>query len=164
MLAHVILMKGGWLMGTEPNDSDIVKWLSIANRYTRIALDRRLQPYRLNASMYYYILRLHEQPRMTQDKLISLTYLNPSNVTRAINQLVNLGYVRKRQSKSDKRVYELSLTKRGERIYPDIVDLRQSVADDLLVDLPADQHDALVAQIRQLALRAVANENPQSAE
>jgi len=151
-------------MGTEPNDSDIVKWLSIANRYTRIALDRRLQPYRLNASMYYYILRLHEQPRMTQDKLISLTYLNPSNVTRAINQLVNLGYVRKRQSKSDKRVYELSLTKRGERIYPDIVDLRQSVADDLLVDLPADQHDALVAQIRQLALRAVANENPQSAE
>jgi len=151
-------------MGTEPNDSDIVKWLSIANRYTRIALDRRLQPYRLNASMYYYILRLHEQPRMTQDKLISLTYLNPSNVTRAINQLVNLGYVRKRQSKSDKRVYELSLTKRGERIYPDIVDLRQAVADDLLVDLPADQDDALVSQIRQLALRAVANENPQSAE
>jgi Transcriptional regulators len=81
-------------MVTPAKDSDILKWLSIANRYTRIALDRQLQPYRLNASMYYYILRLHEQPRMTQDKLISLTYLNPSNVTRAVNQLVNLGYVR----------------------------------------------------------------------
>lgn len=146
-------------MATTGNDSDIVKWLSIANRYTRIALDRRLQPYRLNASMYYYILRLHEHPRLTQDKLISLTYLNPSNVTRAVNQLVNLGYVRKRQSKSDRRVYELSLTKRGERIYPDIVKLRQEVADNLLADMAAD-HEQLVDQIRQLALKAVANETP----
>jgi len=145
-------------MVTSSNDPDILKWLSIANRYTRIALDRRLQPYRLNASMYYYILRIHEQPRLTQDKLISLTYLNPSNVTRAVNQLVNLGYVRKRQSKADKRVYELSLTKRGEALYPDIVKLRQEVADSLLADVPADQHDALGAQIRQLALRAVGNE------
>jgi len=146
-------------MTTTGNDSDIVKWLSIANRYTRIALDRRLQPYRLNASMYYYILRLHEHPCLTQDKLISLTYLNPSNVTRAVNQLVNLGYVRKRQSKSDRRVYELSLTKRGERIYPDIVKLRQEVADNLLADMATD-HEQLVDQIRQLALKAVANETP----
>ncbi|MCH5464195.1 MarR family winged helix-turn-helix transcriptional regulator [Levilactobacillus tujiorum] len=146
-------------MVTTGNDSDIVKWLSIANRYTRIALDRRLQPYRLNASMYYYILRLHEHPRLTQDKLISLTYLNPSNVTRAVNQLVNLGYVRKRQSKTDRRVYELSLTKRGERIYPEIVKLRQEVADRLLTDIAVD-HDKLVDQIRQLALTAVENETP----
>lgn len=146
-------------MVTGSNDPDILKWLSIANRYTRIALDRRLQPYRLNASMYYYILRIHEQPKLTQDRLISLTYLNPSNVTRAVNQLVNLGYVRKRQSK-DKRVSELSLTKKGEALYPEIVKLRQEVADGLLTDIPAEQHEALVGQIRQVALRAVANETP----
>ena len=151
-------------MVNSSNDPDILKWLSIANRYTRIALDRRLQPYRLNASMYYYILRIHEQPRLTQDKLINLTYLNPSNVTRAVNQLVNLGYVRKRQSKTDKRVYELSLTKRGETIYPDIVAIRQHIADQLLTDIPTEQHDDLVGQIRQLALRAVANETPDEAE
>lgn len=145
-------------MVTGSNDPDILKWLSIANRYTRIALDRRLQPYRLNASMYYYILRIHEQPKLTQDRLISLTYLNPSNVTRAVNQLVNLGYVRKRQSKTDKRVSELSLTKKGEALYPEIVKLRQEVADGLLTDIPAEQHEALVGQIRQVALRAVANE------
>ncbi|ATU70448.1 transcriptional regulator [Levilactobacillus brevis] len=147
-------------MVTGSNDPDILKWLSIANRYTRIALDRRLQPYRLNASMYYYILRIHEQPKLTQDRLISLTYLNPSNVTRAVNQLVNLGYVRKRQSKMDKRVSELSLTKKGEALYPEIVKLRQEVADGLLTDIPAEQHEALVGQIRQVALRAVANETP----
>lgn len=147
-------------MVTGSNDPDILKWLSIANRYTRIALDRRLQPYRLNASMYYYILRIHEQPKLTQDRLISLTYLNPSNVTRAVNQLVNLGYVRKRQSKTDKRVSELSLTKKGEALYPEIVKLRQEVADGLLTDIPAEQHEALVGQIRQVALRSVANETP----
>lgn len=147
-------------MVTGSNDPDILKWLSIANRYTRIALDRRLQPYRLNASMYYYILRIHEQPKLTQDRLISLTYLNPSNVTRAVNQLVNLGYVRKRQSKTDKRVSELSMTKKGEALYPEIVKLRQEVADGLLTDIPAEQHEALVGQIRQVALRAVANETP----
>ncbi|MFC6207103.1 MarR family winged helix-turn-helix transcriptional regulator [Levilactobacillus tongjiangensis] len=148
-------------MVTGNNDSDILKWISITTRYTRIALDRRLQPYRLNASMYYYILRIHERPKMTQDKLISLTYLNPSNVTRAVNQLVHLGYVRKRQSKSDKRVYELSLTKKGETLYPKIVTLRQEVADNLLTDVAPEHHDELVAEIRQLALRAVHNEMPE---
>jgi len=68
--------------------------------------------------------------------------------------------VRKRQSRADKRVYELSLTKRGETLYPEIVKLRQEVADSLLTDVPGEQHDALVDQIRQLALRAVANETP----
>ncbi|WP_367295835.1 MarR family winged helix-turn-helix transcriptional regulator [Levilactobacillus yonginensis] len=145
-------------MVTGNNDSDILKWLSITTRYARIALDRRLQPYRLNASMYYYILRIHERPKMTQDKLISLTYLNPSNVTRAVNQLVNLGYVRKRQSKTDKRVYELSLTKKGETLYPKIVMLRQEVADNLLMDITPEHRDGLVAEIRQLALQAVHNE------
>ncbi|XKL58236.1 hypothetical protein V4M49_02315 [Levilactobacillus brevis] len=38
--------------------------------------------------------------------------------------------------------------------------LRQEVADGLLTDIPAEQHDALVGQIRQVALRAVANETP----
>ncbi|MDT6979356.1 hypothetical protein [Levilactobacillus zymae] len=42
--------------------------------------------------------------------------------------------------------------------------LRQAVADELLSDLPVEQHDDLVAQIRQLALRAVANEHPESTE
>jgi len=73
---------------------------------------------------------------------------------------VNLGYVRKRQSKTDKRVSELSLTKKGEALYPEIVKLRQEVADGLLTDIPAEQHEALVGQIRQVALRAVANETP----
>jgi len=158
MLAHVIGEREVVAMATTENDSDIIKWLSIANRYTRIALDRCLQPYRLNASLYYYILRLYEQPRLTQDKLISMTYLNPSNVTRAVNQLVSLGYVRKRQSKADKRIYELSLTKKGERIYPEILRLRQTVADDLMAQFPGDQHDDLVAAVRQLALQAVDNE------
>lgn len=104
-------------------NNSLYKWLAIADRHFKMTLDHELKPLNLNASNYYYLLRLNERPGISQDSLISLMYLNPSNITRAIQQLVQLGYVVKTSDATDRRSIHLTLTAAGQALVPKIKQL-----------------------------------------
>lgn len=134
---------------------NIMKWLGIASRMHNLTLDRKLKPYRLNSSLYYYIIKVYNMPNITQDKLVSLVYLNPSNVTRAVNQLINLGYLIKTQSKEDKRTSVLNLTEEGKRICPEILNIINESQKELLKILPTEEQDIFLKQLKNVALQSV---------
>lgn len=134
---------------------NIMKWLGIASRMHNLSLDRKLKPYRLNSSLYYYIIKVYNMPNITQDKLVSLVYLNPSNVTRAVNQLINLGYLIKTQSKEDKRTSVLNLTEEGKRICPEILNIINESQKELLKILPTEEQDIFLKQLKNVALQSV---------
>lgn len=94
-------------------------------------------------------------PNITQDKLVSLVYLNPSNVTRAVNQLINLGYLIKTQSKEDKRTSVLNLTEEGKRICPEILNIINESQKELLKILPTEEQDIFLKQLKNVALQSV---------
>lgn len=53
----------------------LVKWLSIAERYSKIYLDRLLAPLGLNSSQHMYITVICQNPGITQEEFTELTYL-----------------------------------------------------------------------------------------
>ncbi|MFC6808700.1 MarR family winged helix-turn-helix transcriptional regulator [Lactococcus lactis subsp. hordniae] len=76
-------------------NNDVLKNLpSVSRRYLKL-IDQKLATYQLSSSTYYYIIKLYEFGDLTQDKLVRLTGLNPSNVTRAIQKLIFLDYIKK---------------------------------------------------------------------
>ena len=56
----------------------LVKWLSIAERYSKIYLDRLLAPLGLNSSQHMYITVICRNPGITQEEFTELTYLTPA--------------------------------------------------------------------------------------
>lgn len=62
----------------------LMKWISVTNRFTVMALDRELIRMGLSSSQHFFVIKICEEPGITQDKLQSLIYLNPSNITRGI--------------------------------------------------------------------------------
>lgn len=134
---------------------NIMKWLGIASRMHNLTLDRKLKPYKLNSSLYYYIVKIYNMPNITQDKLVSLVYLNPSNVTRAVNQLITLGYLIKTQNKEDKRTSVLSLTEEGKKIYPEILSIIDESQEELLKILPTEEQEIFLKQLKSIALQSV---------
>lgn len=136
---------------------ELLKWISIADRYIKIEIDRLLKPYHLSSSNYYYLLRLKERPGITQEGLIDLMYLNRSNVTRSINQLVNLGIVRKEVVASDRRMSKLYLTDQGEKLCPIVAKVRQDAVGQAAASA-GDQADLVVTAMRDIAKGAVARE------
>ena len=132
-------------------DFDILKWLGISSRLYSLNLDKELSIYNLNSSLYYYIIKIYDETNITQDKLANLVYLNPSNVTRAINQLIKLGYVGKTQSKEDKRTSIISLTKVGIELYPKILKIIEDEKEKVLNIIPAEDREKFISNIKLIA-------------
>ncbi len=100
---------------------EVIKWLSVTERHTKMYLDRQLEPLGLNSSQHMYITRVCENPGMTQDRFITLFYINPSNITRSLAYLEREGFIREENNKKDKRTCCLYPTQKGEMVYHEIV-------------------------------------------
>ncbi|MDE3314403.1 MarR family winged helix-turn-helix transcriptional regulator [Lacticaseibacillus zeae] len=103
-------------MPKEPDE--LIARVNILSRTIQHDLDAALAPTTLNASNYYFILKLGTVDEMSQETLFKMIHLNPSNVTRRLAQLIALGFVVKRRSDEDKRAWVISLTPKGRRLVP----------------------------------------------
>ncbi|GAA3252949.1 MarR family winged helix-turn-helix transcriptional regulator [Lactococcus lactis] len=131
-------------------NNDVLKNLpSVSRRYLKL-IDQKLATYQLSSSTYYYIIKLYEFGDLTQDKLVRLTGLNPSNVTRAIQKLIFLDYIKKIQNPEDGRGFILSLGVKGKQIYPIIQSTLLQVNDELLGSLTSTEKEQFITSINKL--------------
>lgn len=143
---------------------DFIKWVSITSRHTVMHMDRVLAPYGLNASQYMYIVRVCEQPGLTQDRFLQMFYIHPSNVTRAMLALEKQGFLERRCNPKDRRTFCVYPTQKALDVYPAITRLRREWQDTMLAGLAPDTRAQLQDALRDAALRAVAEneeEEPQ---
>lgn len=138
----------------DPADNTLMKWLTIAARTTNGRLNERLRPFGVNASQYFYVIKIHDNPAITQDQLMAADYLNPSNVTRAITQLTGAGLVTKQRDAADKRKFVLSLTAAGDELYPQLVAVQQLTERELAEQVQQVYPTCDIAQLTA-ALRAL---------
>ncbi|WP_288226045.1 MarR family winged helix-turn-helix transcriptional regulator [uncultured Enterococcus sp.] len=99
-----------------------LKWLGKLSRDYHKELDLELAPLRLNATNYYFIMKIHDHGGLPQEKLIILTGLNGSNVTRTTQKLIDLGFVLKEKNDHDRRGFLLELTEEGNAVYAEIIE------------------------------------------
>lgn len=114
---------------------NIIKWLSVSERYTRIYLDKQLEPFGINSSQYMYVIKVCNEPGISQQDFIEYFYVNPSNVTRAISVLEKSGYLERRTDEKDKRAWNLYPTEKAKAAYVGIEKVYESWYDFALSDL-----------------------------
>lgn len=93
---------------------NLIKWISVTDRYTKMYLDRLLEPLGLNSSQHMYIVRICQNPGITQDQFFKLFYIHPSNITRALTFLEKEGFLEKKTNPKDKRTCRLYPTEKAE--------------------------------------------------
>ena len=97
----------------------------------------------IGAGQYPILLRVHNQPGISQDELAEQMLLNKSSVARAAAQLEKNGYLARSINPSNKRAYLLTLTRQGEEILPQILRAVRQSLDALTAGLSAEQVTAL---------------------
>lgn len=123
-------------------------WLAVAAKYAGLNIDRKLQPYKLGASLYYFILKIHDHDGISQLELAEYIYLDQSGIARGIQQLVNLGYVDKVRNQKDKRTSNLYLTKTGKDVYQVVEDEINSQNKFLLRNVPAAERERFTNNLK----------------
>lgn len=85
----------------------ILKWLSVADRFYKIYLDRQLAPFGMNSSQYMFLIKICDSPGILQDSLMNMFYIHPSNIVRTIAALEKQGMITRSTNDQDKRTWKL---------------------------------------------------------
>ena len=104
----------------------IARDITQLERYRRRYINERLKDKEYQGLMYSAILFLKFNAGACQDKLCAEIMIDKGNGTRLCRQMEDLGYIRREQSKIDRRQNLLYLTELGEEQIPFIEDVMVS--------------------------------------
>ncbi len=91
----------------------ILKWLSVADRFYKIYLDKQLAPFGINSSQHMFLIKICHSPGVLQDSLLNMFYVHPSNIVRTIAALEKQGMITRSPNDQDKRTWKLYPTDRA---------------------------------------------------
>jgi DNA-binding MarR family transcriptional regulator len=89
------------------------------NKVVRMAqafINDQLKGFGLSSGLFYFILELLENNGLTMQELSRAVLVDNGHTTRAVNRLIELGYVTKKVDANDARSYRVFLTDKGEEI------------------------------------------------
>lgn len=135
---------------------NLIKWLSISDRHTKMYLDRSLAPLGLNSSQHMYVLKICETPGVTQDQFIHFFYVHPSNVTRALSALEKAGFLRRECNPEDKRTCRLFPTRRALDARPQILALIGQWQEQVMEPFSPEEREAFLTLLQRVGERSVA--------
>ena len=98
----------------------LLKWLSVTDRFYKIYLDKQLAPYGINNSQYMFLIKICRSPGILQDSLLNMFYVHPSNIVRTVATLEKQGMITRSPNDEDKRTCKLYPTERALSIIDEI--------------------------------------------
>ena len=119
-------------------------------------LDRKLARFAINNSQYFYILKICEVPGMSQDRVFQIIRRSPSNITRALAQLEEKGYITRQPSERDKRTWLLYPTEKATAAYPEILAIVEDAVVQILTPFTEEERALLPALLERAARSAEA--------
>lgn len=98
---------------------------SILHRCTQKYYDKQLLPYEFGAGQLLFLILIYEQEGMTMQSLASMGNFDKGTITKGIQKLEELGYVKTQVNDHDKRVRFLYTTDKTKEIIANIYLIRQ---------------------------------------
>ncbi|HXW36595.1 MAG TPA: MarR family transcriptional regulator [Nitrososphaerales archaeon] len=144
-----------------PADPEFAMWQNVRSIY-RTALKRlnaRLKLVGLTYPQYSVLLAIGQNGPMQMNRLSEFMLVAPANVTGLVDRLEKRGYVRRKRSAEDRRLYLIELTQRGEETYKSVSSRFISYARSLSAGLSASELDAGLRALERMRTRV--NELPE---
>jgi DNA-binding MarR family transcriptional regulator len=116
----------------------LIAQLVESSRLLRNYIDGRAKTRGTTRAQWIVLFRLRQQEGLSQVDLADVLELQPISLVRLLDRLVEHGLLERRADPKDRRVNKLHLTKAGRRLVDDLDSLRDSIATDVLREIPAD--------------------------
>jgi MarR family transcriptional regulator for hemolysin len=115
----------------------LIAQLVETSRLLRNYIDNRAKGCGTTRAQWIVLFRLRQQEGLSQVDLAEVLELQPISLVRLLDRLVEHGLLERRPDPRDRRANKLFLTPRGRQLVDDLDSLRDSIATDVLRDLPA---------------------------
>lgn len=133
----------------------LMKYLGKINRCASLYRGARLEGTGLGSCQLLYILKICQNPGISQEKLAGLLMINKSNVTRQMAALEQSGFIRRVPRETDRRVMEVFPTEKAERVYPRVREVFQEWNRRLMEGLSDEEQENLISMLDRIQEQAV---------
>ncbi|WP_098826450.1 MarR family winged helix-turn-helix transcriptional regulator [Secundilactobacillus silagincola] len=132
-------------------DADFVQQVAVLNLVITNHITEMLAPYEVNASNYFYVMKISENPGITRSDFNQLVHLNHSSITRAVNHLIEKGLIKQSINPRDKRGTQLFLTDKGIQLNREITQKISELNANLMAKLEPQQQTIFsnIVKLRQ---------------
>ena len=107
-----------------------------SSRFLRNYIDHRAKGRGTTRAQWIVLFRLRDQEGLSQVDLADVLELQPISLVRLLDRLVEHGLVERKHDPRDRRANRLFLTSAGRQLADDLDSLRESIATDVLQDVP----------------------------
>lgn len=121
-------------------------------RFHQLDMAKRLQPYGVGMGQFGMLLRVCARPGIRQDDLAQAVLLNKSTVARGVAQLEQNGFLTRRRSEEDRRVYQLYPTDKALASLDELKTISLQCAERSTAMLSKAETDQLLALLRRIAV------------
>jgi MarR family transcriptional regulator for hemolysin len=131
----------------------LVAQLVESSRLLRNYIDHRAKGRGTTRAQWIVLFRLRQQEGLSQVDLAEVLELQPISLVRLLDRLVEHGLLERRHDPKDRRANRLFLTARGRELVDDLDSLRDSIASDVLRDIPASAIETSLQTLRDIKER-----------
>lgn len=128
----------------------LITQLVESSRLLRNYIDNRAKGRGTTRAQWIVLFRLREQEGLSQVDLADVLELQPISLVRLLDRLVEHGLVERRHDPRDRRANRLFLTAAGRQLANDLDSLRESIATDVLQDIPAAAIETSLETLRDV--------------
>ncbi len=136
---------------SEPFASDTGYLLTYVSQMAYLDFDRALEPLDIDARQYGVMTLIAEGEYRSQIAISENLGLDRTHVVRLVDDLEDLGYVRREKDAADRRYYKLVLTESGEAVLEEAKKRAKHAQDDTYGCLSKDEREILTKVLRKLA-------------
>jgi MarR family transcriptional regulator, transcriptional regulator for hemolysin len=128
----------------------LITQLVESSRQLRNYIDHRAKGRGSTRAQWIVLFRLREQEGLSQVDLADVLELQPISLVRLLDRLVEHGLVERRHDPRDRRANRLFLTASGRQLANDLDSLRDSIATDVLQDIPVAAIETSLETLRDI--------------
>jgi DNA-binding MarR family transcriptional regulator len=131
----------------------LITQLVESSRFLRNYIDHRAKGRGTTRAQWIVLFRLRDQEGLSQVDLADVLELQPISLVRLLDRLVEHGLVERKHDPRDRRANRLFLTPAGRQLADDLDSLRDSIAIDVLQDLPDAAIETSLKTLRDIKER-----------
>ncbi len=98
----------------------IGKPISYLYRYEQIFIGKKIEPYGIGSGQFPFLMRLYREDGINQESLSDYLKIDKGTTARAIQKLVDEGYVLRQRDEKDRRSYRIFLSEKAKKLEPDM--------------------------------------------
>ena len=137
------------------NRESIGRMLGYLHRQAQRYFYREFSKLGLGSGTHVFLMLLHHHDGVTQQELTEKLHFDKAHTTRAIQKLIELGYVKKEKNPNDLRAYRIHLTKKAQEIVPQVKKVLCSWSDILSKNFSQEEKRSAMELLQKMTENAV---------